>query len=75
MGRIKTFFRSKKWKAWLGYWSEPEMTSRKFVLGVALLCAVPYFGVWAFLLFLLYAFFNSLDAVKKIKLKLTKKKS
>ena len=49
------------WDAWRGYWSEPSVTSRGFVLLWLLLASIPFVGVFVFFVILFYCFFNSLD--------------
>lgn len=62
MKKKKTFSRV---KVWLDYWSEPHLTTRRFVLGLLLITAIPFVGCFVFLVLLLYSLFNSLDRLKK----------
>lgn len=65
MAKGKKTFSDEKWKAWLGYWKEPGITSRRFVLALLLITAIPYIGIFVFIIILLYSLVNSLDRLRK----------
>ena len=66
MREKKTFSdKKKRLSKWIDYWQEPQITSRRFVLAVLLITAIPFVGVFVFLVIFLYSLFNSLDRLRK----------
>lgn len=59
--RLGVFLSRLDWYGWRNYWCEPNMTSRRFVILLLLLTAIPFVGVFVFLVVAGYALVNGLD--------------